>query len=124
MKESWPKAAEVLAAGGSAAEAARAAKVAPRTIRRWRADEVIFVDAIDASRTRMLGEAAGLLAAATTAAARRLAEIAEDSEPRYALPASRSILDLASRYRSDTELETRIAALEMAAGLRSDQAWP
>ena len=72
----------------------------------------------------MLGEAAGLLAAATTTAARRLAEIAEDPEPRYALPASRSILDLASRYRSDTELETRIAALEMAAGLRTDQAWP
>ena len=118
MKETWPAAAEVLAAGGSASAAAKAASVAPRTIRRWKADDVIFADEVDDARASMLTEAAGLLAAATTTAARRLAEIAEDSEPRYALPAARSILDLASRYRSDTELETRLAALEVAVALR------
>lgn len=119
MKESWHKAAQVLAAGGSTSDAAKAAGVTSRTVRKWKADEVIFADAVDASRSRMLGEAAGLLAASATTAARRLAEIAEDPEPRYALPAARSILDLASRYRSDTELESRLAALEMAVGVRS-----
>ena len=119
MKETWPAAAEVLAMGGSASDAARAASVTSRTIRRWRADEVIFADAVDDARASMLTEAAGLLAAATTTAARRLAEIAEDPEPRYALPASRSILDLASRYRTDSQLEERIKQLEVAVSLRS-----
>ena len=123
MKETWPAATRVLAAGGSQSEAAKAGKVTSRTIRRWLADEPLFVDAIDDARQMMLAEAAGLLAAATTSAARRLADIAEDSEPRYALPAARTILDMASRYRSETELEQRIGTLELAAGLRQHQTW-
>jgi len=110
MKESWPKAAEVLAAGGTSTEAAKAAKVAPRTVRRWRNDEPPFADAIEEGRALMLAEAAGLLAAATTVAAGRLAEIIESGEER-----------MAARYRTDRAIEDRIEALEAAVNLRSWQ---
>ena len=94
------------------------AGVTTRTVTRWRADEVAFADRIEDLRSDMLTEAAGLLAAATTDAAGRLAEIIEVGEERHALTASRIVLDMASRYRVDQALEHRINALELAAGLR------
>ena len=118
MKETWPRAAEVLAAGGSASDAAKAANVAPRTIRRWRADEPPFADAVDDARALMLAETAGLLAATTTVAARRLEEIIETGEERHQLAAARVVLDMAARYRSDRAIEDRIEALEAAVNLR------
>ncbi len=119
MKPSWGKAALTLAAGGSNTEAAKAAGVNVRTVARWRADEVSFADRIEALRSEMLTEAAGLLAATTTAAARRLEEIIQSEEERHALAASRIVLEQASKYRSDRALEDRIAALELAVGVRS-----
>jgi hypothetical protein len=119
MKETWPKAAEVLAAGGTSTEAAKAAKVAPRTVRRWRADEPPFADAIEEGRSLLLAEAAGLLAFHTTAAARKLGEIIDSGEERHQLAASRVVLDMAARYRIDRAIEDRIAALEVAVSLRS-----
>ena len=118
MKDSWPRAAAVLAAGGSEKEAGKAAGVGDRTIRRWRADEVQFADAVDAARTEMLAEAAGILAHISTQAAQKLGEIIEDGSERYALTASRVALEMASRYRQDQSLENRLTALEMAAGMR------
>jgi len=112
---------EVLAAGGTSTEAASAAGVTVRTIRRWRNDEPPFADAIEEGRALMLAEAAGLLAAATTVAAGRLAEIIESGEERHALAASRVVLDMAARYRSDRAIEDRIEALEAAVNLRSWQ---
>jgi len=119
MKQTWPKAAQALAAGATLADAAKAAGVTQRTVRNWRNDEVAFADAVDDGRSRMLSESAGLLAAATTAAARRLAEIVQSEEERHALAAARVVLDQAARYRSDRALEDRLAALEMAVGVRS-----
>lgn len=121
MKETWPAAAEVLAMGGSASDAARAASVTSRTIRRWRADEVIFADAIEDGRAQMLTATAGLLAATTTAAAHKLEQIIETGEERHALAASRVVLDQAAKYRSDRAIEDRIEALEAAVNLRSWQ---
>jgi len=118
MKQSWGKAALALAAGQGNADAAKAAQVTERTVARWRADEVAFADRIEDLRSEMLTEAAGLLAAATTAAAGRLAEIIEVGEERHQLTASRIVLDMASRYRVDQALELRISDLETAAGLR------
>jgi len=66
----------------------------------------------------MLTEAAGLLAAATTAAVRKLAEIIDTGEERHQLTAARIVLDMASRYRIDQALELRISDLETAAGLK------
>jgi len=119
MKTTWPKAVEVLAAGGTSTEAAKAAQVTVRTIRRWRNDEVLFADAVDDARASMLTEAAGLLAAATTTAARRLAEIVQSEEERHSLTAARIVLEQASKYRIDRAIEDRIAALEVAVSLRS-----
>jgi len=119
MKETWPRAAEVLAAGGSASDAAKAAKVAPRTIRRWRADEPRFADSIDDTRSLMLAETAGLLAATTTAAARKLEEIIQTGAEHHQLRAAQIVLDQASRYKNDQALEDRLSALESAVGVRS-----
>ena len=66
-------------------------------------------------------KAAGLLAHTTTAAAHKLAEIIDTGEERHALTASRIVLDMASRYRIDQALESRIIDLEMAAGLKATQ---
>ena len=121
MKPSWGKAALALASGGSNTDAAKAAGVTSRTVTRWRADEVAFADRLEDLRSEMLTEAAGLLAAATTTAAGRLAEIIEVGEERHALTASRIVLDMASRYRIDQALELRISDLETAAGLRGTQ---
>jgi len=74
---------------------------------------------VDDGRARMLAEAAGLLAATTTAAARKLEEIIEVGEERHALAASRIVLDQAARYRTDRAIEDRISALEMAVGVGS-----
>ena len=93
-----------------------------RTVLRWRADEVRFGDHVETLRSEMLTEAAGLLAHATTTAVRKLAEIIEEGEKRHALTASRVVLDMASRYRMDQALEHRITTLEMAAGLRRNDA--
>ena len=69
----------------------------------------------------MLSQAAGILAGAAETASRRLHEIADKGADRHALVASRTILEAASRYRSDIALEARIRSLEISAGLRG--AW-
>jgi len=118
MKDSWPKAAAVLAGGGTTADAARAAAVTPRTVRKWRADEPPFADAIDDGRSRMLSESAGLLASATADAARKLAELIETGAEHHQLRAAQIVLDQAARYRTDRAIEDRIQALELAVSLR------
>ncbi len=107
-----------VASGGSNTDAGKAARVTARTIQRWRADEVQFADAVDDFRSEFLNEAAGLLAAATTSAARKLGELMDTGEDRHQLTAARVVLDMASRYRVDQALELRISDLETAAGLR------
>jgi hypothetical protein len=121
MKPSWGKAALALAAGQGSADAAKAAGVTSRTVARWRADEVAFADRIEDLRSEMLTEAAGLLAHTTTAAAHKLAEIIDTGEERHQLTASRVVLEMASRYRVDQALESRIKSLELAAGLKATQ---
>ena len=112
MKDSWPRAARSLAEGGTVTDAAKAAGVDPRTVRRWRSDEPQFSDAVEDSRAEMLS------AAAASVASLRLADIAKNSPPRYALPASKTILEVASRYRSDLQIEQRLRQLEVVSGLR------
>jgi len=118
MKETWPAAAMVIASGGTNIDAGRAAKVTTRTIQRWRQDEVQFADSVDDFRQEYLSEAAGLLAHDATAAARRLGQLIDSDEERHQVAARRLVLELASRYRNDETLESRISALEIAAGLR------
>lgn len=118
MKPSWGKAALALAQGDSIATAARAASVTKRTVQRWKSDEVRFADEVETLRSEMLVEAAGLLAHAATSAARRLEALIAGGEDRHALSAAKTVLEMASRYRADQALESRITALEMAAGLR------
>jgi len=111
-----------IASGGSNADAGKVASVTGRTIQRWRNDEVQFADAVGDFRAEFLNEAAGLLAHNATAAVRKLGVLIDTGEPHHALIASRVVLDMASRYRNDQSLESRITSLEIAAGLiRGDQ---
>ena len=119
MKDSWVKGAMTIASGGSNADAGKVAKVSARTIQRWRADEVQFADAVDDFRSEFLNEAAGLLAAATTTAVRKLGELMENGEDHHALSAAKTVLEMASRYLDDQTQERRISDLETAAGLRT-----
>jgi len=118
LRDSWVKGAMTIASGGSNADAGKVAKVTARTIQRWRADEVQFADAVDDFRSEFLNETAGLLAAETAVAARKLGELIENGEDHHALTAARIVLEMASRYRTDQTLENRIGSLEVAAGLR------
>jgi hypothetical protein len=119
MKEEWVKAAEVIARGGTATAAAGAAGVDPRTVRRWRADEVEFEDYIEDARSQMMSSTAAILANSSEAAAIKLAEIVESGEQdRGTLAASTKTLEIALKWRSDVAIENRIRALELAAGLR------
>lgn len=118
--ESWPRAALILAEGGTTEAAAEAAGVTARTIQRWRADEPEFADAVADARSRMLDRATGRLAASTSVFAETLATLAADESvrPQYRIAASRSGLEFASRYLADVHFEERLRSLEMAAGLR------
>ena len=118
MKDSWTKAALVIASGGTNTAAGKAAGVDRRTVQRWRADEVQFADTIESLRSEFLNEASGLLAHNATAAARKLGVLIENGEDHHALTAARIVLDMASRYRQDQSLEDRLNALEMAAWMR------
>jgi len=118
MKESWVKGAMTIASGGSNADAGKVAGVTARTIQRWRADEVQFVDAVNDFRAEFLNEAAGLLAHYATAAVRKLGELMENGEDHHALSAAKTVLEMASRYLDDQTQERRISDLETAAGLR------
>jgi len=118
LRDSWVKGAMTIASGGSNADAGKAAKVSARTIQRWRADEVQFAAAVVEFRVEFLSEAAGLLAAETTAAAAKLGELIETGEDHHALSAAKTVLEMASRYLNDQTQERRISDLETAAGLR------
>ena len=72
-----------------------------RTVQRWRSDEVQFTGAVEDLRSEFLNEAAGLLAHNATAAARKLGVLIDNGEDHHALTASRIVLDMASRYRTD-----------------------
>lgn len=119
MKPEQYAAAEAIARGDSKTIAATAAGVTPRTVNRWLADDVAFSDAVSELRDAYIAEAASLLAHASTSAARKLHDLITDGEDTHALRASQTVLDMAARYRADTQLENRIRALELTAGLRT-----
>jgi len=107
-----------LAAGATFTEAAKAAGVDERTVRRrWAEPE--FRREVSAVRGELISSAVGRLSRHATKAVDVLAELMESAESETVrLSAARAVLTQVQELRSHTELEDRIAALEAAQPLR------
>jgi hypothetical protein len=118
-KRGWTVAAAALALGESKAIAAKKAGISTKTVQRWLADEAAFADLVAEFRTAYIGESAGILAHASTSAARKLHQLVSEAPDMVALSAARTILAMADQYRAAMELEERIKALELEVGLKA-----
>jgi phytoene dehydrogenase-like protein len=112
-----------LAAGARQGEAAQAAGVHERTLRKWLAEER-FAGELAGLRRVALESAALTLSLAAEESAHRLAALANDAAsvavlpPHTRLRACVAVLDAATRAHSELDLEGRIHALEEAEGRR------
>lgn len=103
-----------LVAGDSHAEAARAAGVSARTVRRRIAD-ADFAAQLAEHRGAVMGRCADRLAATATSATVVLAELMADADstpPAVRLGACRAVLEQAARYIDAADVEARLTALE------------
>lgn len=100
-----------LASGQSVREAANAAGVSEKTVRRRLADAE-FRRRIDETRAELFQLALSRLAAAAARAASTLEALLDGKRETSRLRAARSILELGTRLRETVELETRLLALE------------
>ena len=100
-----------LARGCSFRQAAVESGWSVSTIQR-RLDDPDFTKRVADCRNALLARSAGLLASATLTAARKLRTLSGSSNEVIALAASKAVLEMAGRYRTDTEVLDRLAALE------------
>jgi hypothetical protein len=123
MRKGQVEALGALAAGARQAEAAAAAGVDARTLRRWLTEDA-FAEELAALRRGALEGAALTLSLAAEESAHRLAALANDAASVAVLPAHTrlracvAVLDAATRAHSELDLESRIRRLEGAAGRR------
>jgi hypothetical protein len=107
-----------LAAGGTYAQAAAAAGVGERTVKRWVAERPDFRQELAQLRRLALEEAATVLTLAAGEAARRLCALATEAASASVLPAHTrlracvEVLAAATRAHELLDLEARISALE------------
>lgn len=118
-------AANALAAGRTVPQAAQAAGVSERTVRRWREDPA-FRDQVTELRTGLLDLALGQLseAAVEAVATLRAALTAPPSQARATgarVAAARAILSMLVPLKEVLDLEERINALEAEAEERRDR---
>ena len=104
-----------LVGGATHAEAATAAKLGERTVRR-RLDDHDFRVQLDAARADLLARTLDRLAAGAETAARRLVELldADDTPPAVRVSAARALLGEQRAYRDAEEMGARLDALEAA----------
>ncbi len=100
-----------LAAGASAAEAARQSGLSERTIRR-RLEDPTFRAEVTAARAVLLERATGQLAGGATEAVVALRRLLTDKNGAVAVAAARSILSGVVALRQHSELTERIERLE------------
>jgi hypothetical protein len=100
-----------LASGRTVRDAAKAAGVSEATAHR-RLREPAFRQAVSEARGRMVENAVGQLADASTAAVATLRALLEAEADTVKLGAARAILEMGTKLRESVELEARIAALE------------
>ncbi len=109
------KALAALAAGCTQKQAAEAASVDERTVRRW-LPEPAFHDQLRQFRSAALEEALTVLAGGATEAARRLLALATEPHPSGSvrLSACRTVLQLSHDWTVASEIERRLELLEEA----------
>lgn len=100
-----------LAGGATYQDAASAAGVAERTVRR-RNQETGFRQKVAAARAAMMERALGELSSAATAATSCLRALLESDSEQVQLAACRAILDHGGRLREGVEFSERLTALE------------
>lgn len=103
--------AAALAAGSTVEDAAKAAGVGRRTAYR-RLEDAEFAARVQQLRDGLVARATGKVADAMTAAAEKLKDLLDAKAEAVQLGAARSILELGLKLREQTELATRIEALE------------
>lgn len=102
----------ILAAGGTQTEAGKAVGLSRHAIMRW-ADTPAWRAAVRSIRDATVSEASGLLADAARDAVARLRLVCEDGQKEQnQLKAADTILTQALRYRSQLDIEDRLAKVE------------
>src|SRR5262245_3905144 len=96
-----------LAAGDTAAEAARKAGVSERTVRR-RLDDPGFKRALEAAKAEALARAVAKLSDRAVAAVDTLAALLDAESESVRLGAARSVLELGSRLREDVTVTAEL----------------
>lgn len=104
-------AAAALANGSTRQEAARAAGLSERTIRR-RLGDPDFRALVGDCRARIMADVLSGAAGLAGRAVERLGELVEDDNPHVALGACRAVLTVAADFGDRAELAERIEALE------------
>lgn len=102
-----------LAQGQTTSQAATAAGVSSRTVRRWLEDPD-FRQGVADSRTELLQLAVGRLAAAATKAVDTLIDALDSDRDMARVQAAKVLLDATLALRESLDLEQRIAAIEAA----------
>lgn len=110
-------AAAVLASGGTRQDAAAAAGLSDRTIRR-RLSDPDFRALVGDCRQRIAADVLSGAAGLAGRAVERLGELVEDENGHIALQAARAVLTVAGTYGQAAELAERIEALERALKMR------
>lgn len=103
-----------LAAGQTTTQAAEAAGVNPRTVRRWLEDDE-FRDQVAQLRRDMLTGTVGQLTDAATQAVATLRDMLSANSEQVRVSAARAILSALVVVRESVDLEQRIDALEAEA---------
>lgn len=106
-----PKAALALASGSSMIDAARAAGISERTVRR-RLTKPEYRMEISRLRARLLDAAVGKLVAETTDAVETLSDLLNATSEHVRLGAAKAILDFGLSLQEALETQTRITTLE------------
>ena len=101
--------AQMTVAGRSVAEIASELSISPSTIYRTRASNREW---IDARRTEKAEEVAATLLAAVDGALARLVSLLQAPNDGVALGAAKFVLDSASKWHSEIDVERRLSALE------------
>jgi hypothetical protein len=108
------KALVVLVAGGSQEDAAHAANVDVRSVRRWR-EEPAFADALREARDAAFAESLDTLRLVTARAITTADELLSHGSASVRLGAMRTVLGVALRTHEAIDFENRLRALETRA---------
>ena len=112
-----------IASGATVADAASLAGVSERTVRR-RLSNPAFCGELSRARSAMLESTIGILADASTEAARTLRGLlAANVAPNVRLRAAMAVIDLTRELTEERDLEERVTRLELALEPDASASW-